>query len=463
MPVDPSIALQYQRPKFMTPADAISLQSLVQQTQAQKFQMAQMQRAEQERQGILSVMSRPNATDDKGMVTLETIRDLYRISPDYGQKAAGQREHMMQQQVEMQRAKTLDESARITMEKHLRENMDRIASETVAEVDQKGKDLPPDQKQRMTREVYQRNLDEWEKSGTANLPDPWKANLRKAPITYEELKAKALGTKGLSEQESKAERDRLAAERMASQIATSTERLGLERERLDLAKQKLEQQQTRKSALAQRFTNRMAIAANEAIADLNNVVQLPVTVSGGVFAGRHQGPGLLAATKEVLANKMTTEEVQMYNVFTAGIQRNLAAIEATGLMPSGKLSDMMNAVVLKEGDTNLVKIAKLAQTRQIIENGLEPLLNDPEVPDQQKTFISSMIEKARKAVPFTQQDVVRVMTGPRGETLGAHGKRVTGTGKPAAPSRPTPQSGPYDDPEKERRYQEWKRQHAQPQ
>lgn len=168
------------------------------------------------------------------------------------------------------------------------------------------------------------------------------------------------------------------------------------------------------------FTQRIVTSANEAIKELKNVVQLPMSASTGWLAGRGQSTGITGATKEVLANKATSQEVQLYNVMSSGIQRNLASIEAVGLMPSGSLTHMMDAVIMREGDTNLTKAAKLAQTRQIIEAGLEPILSNPRVEEEKKDFIRKMINQVKESVPFTQQDIIKLAeSGDSKATLGS--------------------------------------------
>lgn len=156
------------------------------------------------------------------------------------------------------------------------------------------------------------------------------------------------------------------------------------------------------------FLSRVMTSANEAAKDLENVVKLPMTASTGVFGGRQQGTGLFDATKEVLANKMTSQEAQSYNVRSAGFQRSLAAIEASGLAPSGTLSHQMDAVLFKEGDTNFTKLEKLAQTRQIVEAGLETAMANPRVPEQQLEHMKKVVEQIRKSVPFTIGDLDRL-------------------------------------------------------
>lgn len=158
------------------------------------------------------------------------------------------------------------------------------------------------------------------------------------------------------------------------------------------------------------FINRVLLSANEGARDLQNVVELPLSASTGLFGGRKQGPSILDAGREVLANKLTTEEVQEYNTMATGFQRALASIESAGLVPSGALSHQMDAVLFKEGDTNFVKLRKLAQTRQIIEAGLETTIANPRVPEETRKHAKDIVDTVRKAVPFTQQDLTRLKT-----------------------------------------------------
>lgn len=156
------------------------------------------------------------------------------------------------------------------------------------------------------------------------------------------------------------------------------------------------------------FTQRVVTSANQAAKDLANVVQLPLAASTGILGGRKQGPGLFDAGREVLANKMTGQEAQSYNAMATGFQRSLAAIESAGLMPSGTLTHQMDAVLFKEGDTNLTKLHKLAQTRQIIESGMEVLDANPRITEVEKEKIKSITDNVQKAVPFTHSDLIKL-------------------------------------------------------
>jgi hypothetical protein len=156
------------------------------------------------------------------------------------------------------------------------------------------------------------------------------------------------------------------------------------------------------------FTQRVIQSGNQAAHDLHNIVQLPMTASTGVFGGRKQGPGLFDATKEVLANKMTGQEVQSYNVMATGFQRSLATIETQGLAPAGSLTHAMDAVLFKEGDTNLTKLHKLGQIRQIVTSGMEVMLDNPRVSEMEKGRIKKVLERVNAAVPFTHEDLINL-------------------------------------------------------
>lgn len=153
------------------------------------------------------------------------------------------------------------------------------------------------------------------------------------------------------------------------------------------------------------FVNRGVVAASEAAADLANVARMPISATTGLFGGRKQGPGLFDAGKEALANTITSQEAQTYNVRSAGFQRSLAAIEASGLAPSGTLTHQMDQVIFKAGDSYMTKLEKLAQTRQIVEAGMEPFVDDPRVPASTRSSISKALDKVRAAVPYTQEDI----------------------------------------------------------
>ena len=154
------------------------------------------------------------------------------------------------------------------------------------------------------------------------------------------------------------------------------------------------------------FINRIGTSANETAADLENIVKLPLTTNRGLFGGRQQGTSLFSAGKETLANAMTSQEVQSYNVLASGFQRNLASIEAAGLAPGGTLTHQMDAVIFKDGDTNYTKLQKLAQIKQIVNAGLETTLANPRIPKETRNHFEDVLKRVNTAVPFTNGDLL---------------------------------------------------------
>lgn len=189
---------------------------------------------------------------------------------------------------------------------------------------------------------------------------------------------------------------------------------------------------------AQVYFNRVVAAGNEAAASARNIMELPTTASTGIFGGRQQGSGLLEAAKESLTNTVTSQGVQDYNTMIAGVSRNLAAIEASGLAPAGSLMHSMDAVTLKEGDSDLTKLRKMAEMRQIVEMGLSPNLSNPLIPKEQKTLVSNIIGQMQSAIPFTQHDVtmLELSNNPQATIMDfAKKSKLGGSGNgPSAPA-----------------------------
>lgn len=151
--------------------------------------------------------------------------------------------------------------------------------------------------------------------------------------------------------------------------------------------------------------SRVSAAGNSAAAAIRNIMELPTTASTGWFGGRQQGTGLLSAGKEALTNTLTSQGVQDFNSMAVGVGRNLSTLETQGLAPSGAFTHSMDSVILKEGDSEMTKMRKLAEMRQIVETNLEPNLSNPRIPPEQKKMIQGVIGQVQTAVPFTHHDI----------------------------------------------------------
>jgi hypothetical protein len=150
------------------------------------------------------------------------------------------------------------------------------------------------------------------------------------------------------------------------------------------------------------------LSADQASKAIENISQLPASVDTGIFGSGGKGgsgQGFLAATSESARNKLTDQDVQRYNTMLAGLRRNLATIETVGMAPSGAFTETMGSIELRPGDTQLTKLSKMAELRQIVTTGMDIPLNDPSVPDNFKKMVQKIVDRVDTAVPFTQEDV----------------------------------------------------------
>lgn len=191
---------------------------------------------------------------------------------------------------------------------------------------------------------------------------------------------------------------------------------------------------------------RVVSSANEAVAAIKNVTELPVGASSGVFGiGSTPGHGLFSSAKGALTNEMASQDVQDYNTMLAGVKRNLATIESAGLAPSGALTENFASLELRAGDTNMTKLRKLAEMRQIVEKGLEVNLNDPHVPPPQKDLVKSIIGQVKESVPYTQSDITMLQRAQRKNPeltlealIGKENLRPSADAAPGQTASPTP-------------------------
>jgi hypothetical protein len=154
------------------------------------------------------------------------------------------------------------------------------------------------------------------------------------------------------------------------------------------------------------YTSRIISAGEEALGDAKNVMEMPLGSNvGWLTSKKGEGGGIMASVRGGLANKLTSQDAQNYGVISAGLQRNLAAIETAGLATPGSLTHQMDAVIIQPGDSNETAMRKLAQTRQIVENGLKNVLNKPTVNPEQKKEVKAIIDGLKEAIPFTQHDI----------------------------------------------------------
>lgn len=104
MPLDPSLALQVQPPKFMTPAEGLSLQNVARQGQLQQVQLEEAQASQQKKNALRQVMQ--GATDPStGRLTPQGLAAITQIDPATGLQLGHQQEQLRLQDLQVNQKK----------------------------------------------------------------------------------------------------------------------------------------------------------------------------------------------------------------------------------------------------------------------------------------------------------------------------------------------------------------------
>lgn len=159
----------------------------------------------------------------------------------------------------------------------------------------------------------------------------------------------------------------------------------------------------------QQMVGRLTLAGNEVATSAENLMKLGInTDSGWLGLASPQHGGILSSMKNALTNVVSKEDTKSYGIMVSGVKRNLAAIEAAGNMPPGSLTAQMDQVELKPGDTQINKLQRMAEIRQISQAGLESILTQPGLSQQQIAQIKGINDRMAKAIPFTQADILNL-------------------------------------------------------
>lgn len=191
---------------------------------------------------------------------------------------------------------------------------------------------------------------------------------------------------------------------------------------------------------------RLTSAANEAKRQIPNISRASMGATTSWFQGIQSDTGkdLSEGVRRSLANKITPQEEQVMSVLGRGVGRSLASLEtagaATGLIA---LTQSMQANMPAKGDTKLVSLLKLAEMRQIAEQGIESAIAAPAVGSKQEALLRSVQEELHKAIPYSVADVLDLMLKPGKDTyqtfaaklgLGQKGTRPGAAAAPGAPA-----------------------------
>jgi hypothetical protein len=157
------------------------------------------------------------------------------------------------------------------------------------------------------------------------------------------------------------------------------------------------------------MSQRIMSAADLGSQTLQNIMETPLGASaGGAFGiGSAPGKSVIQTTVDDLRNRVAPQEAQSLNVMFTGLARNLGTIEAQGGLQGAQAfsEQIKNGIQIRDGDTTLTALTRMAEASQIIHKGTEVYLANPKLDPQVKQVVQDAVAKLDKAIPFTVHDL----------------------------------------------------------
>lgn len=200
-------------------------------------------------------------------------------------------------------------------------------------------------------------------------------------------------------------------------------------------------------AMQQVFIAQRAVTALRGAASvMESVMRLPATADAGVLPNLQTKDGMFNYVRNNAARKLSSAEAKDIETLYSGMGRYLATIEASGTATGlTGLSQQMEKLQPKAGDTVGDIATKIADVRRVSTEAIRAMIDSGLLPGQAATAAEEQVKRMEQVVPFTTNDVVDAKYAGRKRL----GEAVTGVARGGAGET-------YADPEKERRYQEWK-------
>lgn len=187
------------------------------------------------------------------------------------------------------------------------------------------------------------------------------------------------------------------------------------------------------------FQNSMNAGLQGATA-LANITRQPDGSTTGLFADLKAGHTPIEALVRNAATAVTPEEDQNMNTILSGLEQNLAIVDNSGRVANQAYVDSMKRIQLQPGNTVGARFMKLAEARQVLENGLQSWADTASLNDQQKAALQRNISTIQQAIPFTVQDVQGALAHSHGTpappTIGDRLRAFMGGSTPAPAAAP---------------------------
>jgi hypothetical protein len=427
--IDARIPLGYQFPQLPTAQSVEQAKQLQYRNELAQIDVQNAQEAQAQQNALKSIFAQPGAMDPQtGLPTPATVARVTQANPDAGLKLQNSLAELQTKKTEAMTNFLHQRMLGLQINGNQADKLTDIATQAQVRYDDLIKQgTPPTEAAKIVSDERNNAIDGAVKDGTL-LPDQGRQlRLPFDPSVNRAFIAGSKQYKTVLDEQAKAKQAQLAQDR-EQRMASDADRRADAAEQDPFMKEAAaaygkgtpEYNQAIKDHLAKQSTgagqgpmgsreavyvNRALSSAGLAVRDISNIARGPVSQSTGIFGGRGQGPSLMDATKEQLATAITPQEAQTYNVKIAGLQRNLATLESQGLAPSGSLTHQMDAIVFKEGDTNLTKAYKLAEARQIVEGAMDVITNNDRAPKGAKDLAGKILTQVQQSVPFTVEDL----------------------------------------------------------
>lgn len=165
---------------------------------------------------------------------------------------------------------------------------------------------------------------------------------------------------------------------------------------------------------------RITQAANETVAALGNLVDLPIGATTGWFMGvqTDKPRELGTALQHSLASTLTSDQTKAVITSYAGVARSLAILEAAGSAQGlVGLSQQAQVLAPQEGDSGITVLRKYAEVRQIVDRAVDTLKAAPSFQNQPQmtTLLNKIQEEVSHTVPWTVKDVNALQRNPTAE------------------------------------------------
>lgn len=188
--LDASIPLSVKPTEFMSPSQVISLQGMVQQMQAQKLQQAQTLQSITKQNQIQQRLSQPGAMDGSGLFTPQALSDITKLDASTGIHLTGQVQHVRDEQAAAHSRQLQDQTNRLQLAEKLQKSQNEVLESAVSFVDTTMPNASQDEKDRAVSMKVQETLDRQQKSGLYDYTEDQWANLKKYKYTYGDAKAR---------------------------------------------------------------------------------------------------------------------------------------------------------------------------------------------------------------------------------------------------------------------------------